>query len=266
MKVNIVVQTDGWILERLSRRLEMALPYVKAQDTPDMGFSINYYMSYAYFNSKSNCDIVFFSHYEPGSETLKKKWEFCVQNNVIGVVIEEKYREMLLKQGLKRVHLIKTGVNTSFFHPKTVVGVAGKTIYNPHRKGEDIVTKLIELLPDITFRLAGHGGDREYYLDMRNFYHGLDLYLSPERYGTSECIGEALACGIPVLARPFVELGSVKPPIYTYTDIKEAIKVINDIHNTKMEKWWWVNDNFNAAGWVKEHDTLFQLVYKGGET
>lgn len=265
MKVNIVVQLDGWILEKLARRLEV-LPYVKVTGEPDYNSDINYYMSYALFNQKNKRDVVFFSHYEPKHPTLTKKWEFCVQNNVIGVVMEEKYKNLLLQQGLRRVNLIPPGVNIQYFKPKTIIGSAGKSFTNPHRKGEDVLKYLINFLPNVEFRLAGVGPDRTNYLDMRNFYHGLDAYFSPERYGTSECIAEAMACGIPVIARDFVELGKYKPLVLKYETINDAKNIISKIYEDKIARWQVIADNYNSKHWVELHELLFKKLMEGDET
>lgn len=262
MKVNIIVQLDGWILEKLARRLEV-LPYVKITGEPDYSADINYYMSYALFTQKNKRDVVFFSHYEPKHNTLTKKWEYCVQNQVIGVVMEEKYRNLLLQQGLKKVNLIPPGVNIQYFKPKTVIGSAGKSFTNPHRKGEDILRYLISFMPNIEFRLGGVGNDRTTYIDMRNFYYGLDAYFSPERYGTSECVAEALACGVPVIARKYVELGKFKPPIYEYETVNDAVNIINKLHNEKMKRWELIGTHYNSKHWVSEHELLFNNLMKG---
>jgi hypothetical protein len=82
--VQVVGPTDGWVLERLARRLAAKLPYaefVPWKPRPDGHARIAYYVNYALHEASSGLiDVAFFTHCENEEHFLEhaRTVDFCV--------------------------------------------------------------------------------------------------------------------------------------------------------------------------------------------
>src|SRR5467141_3798637 len=82
--VQIVGPTDGWILERLARRLADKLPYAAfaaADSKPAAGTALRYYVNYFLYAGKSGVlDVGFFTHLDEAHQFLERArgMDYCV--------------------------------------------------------------------------------------------------------------------------------------------------------------------------------------------
>jgi hypothetical protein len=130
--IQVVGASDGWIHERLGRRLAAKLPYAEfapAADKPRSGIGVRYYVNYFLYNGPSGAvDVGFFTHLDDSNEFLERarKMDFCV-------CMSRKYENWLLDQGVKAVTCIPMGFDSYRYRPKLVLGVVG--LLDHPRKG-----------------------------------------------------------------------------------------------------------------------------------
>ena len=106
--VQVVGPADGWILERVGRRLATKLPYALFSiNQPDRGVGeeIAFYMNYALFQGPTPfVDVGFFTHIDDNHEFLGRArdmdWSVCMS---------KKYADWLREQGVERVTHIPMG-------------------------------------------------------------------------------------------------------------------------------------------------------------
>ena len=148
--INIIYPQDGWILEKLARKLLERLPntiglphhteglYDQEGPLDQPGGNLNYYINYALFKRKTrNIDVGFFTHPEPNGLFYEVgevvDYAICMCNQ---------YRDELIQQGTKATTVFP-GVDNAFF-PKLVVGVVGR-LRHGHRKGKDFLQRVKEI-------------------------------------------------------------------------------------------------------------------------
>jgi hypothetical protein len=254
MRVNIAVAPD-WVLAKYAKVLEDKLDYVRVTNDIDYEADINYYLSYALFNYKHRRDICFFTHFEPNDNLLIQKWQYAAKHTDVAVTMNELNMGLLQKAGVKDIRLIVPGVDTSFFKPEYVIGIVGR-FYENGRKGEEALPIVLRKLEGVQFLISNGGVN-----DMREFYRKIDLLLILSHYeGGPITALEAMAMNVPVLASRVGFMENLKQ--FSYDKIDEAVELIKRLRAEKLQKWGFIDKNFNIKSWVEKHHRLFT---EGGE-
>jgi len=262
--VNIVAQKDSWILEKLARHLDDALPYTIWTDVPTGKNSVTYYINYvqAGITKASKVECALFTHYEERDIALASKWWQVADQVDVAVCMSEMYSKMLRKQKIA-TRLIPPGVDLDKYTPDSIkIGVVGTTKATG-RKGEDIINSIMDV-PGIELSFTGGTTDwpaNGNYIaenDMPSFYRGLDYVLIASYYeGGPMCAIEALACGIPLIA-PAVgwvpELPHIQFDLGSKADLRSVLLGIvenkNKLRKSVMDRSW---DEY-----IRKHDILFK--------
>lgn len=192
--VQIVGPTDGWVLERLARRLADKLPYaafVPWCPSPRPGGGIAYYVNYALFGRPTDLiDVGFFTHRDDAHGFLDRArgLDHCV-------CMARQYTDWLRDRGVTAVTHIPMGFDYHRYAPRLVLGVIGR-LDHP-RKGRALVEH-VRRLPFVDV-LVTEGAVPEGAL--RDWYQRLDYVLIPASVeGGPMSLLEGLAMGKPVIA------------------------------------------------------------------
>lgn len=113
----------------------------------------------------------------------------------------------------RRLHYTPNGVDTTFFHPAPApagarplrAGWAGSLTNHgaDHRGVHDVIVPAVDLVEGVELAVAAREEHWRDASEMRDFYHGLDVYVCASRSeGTPNPCLEAAACGLPILTTP----------------------------------------------------------------
>jgi hypothetical protein len=122
--VQVVGPTDGWILERLARKLASKLPYAEfVAWTPKPGpkTRLVYYINYALYKSPCGVmDVGFFTHRDDEQQFLERAraMDFCV-------CMSNLYALWLRSACVKNVAHIPMGFDYYRYRPKLVMAARG---------------------------------------------------------------------------------------------------------------------------------------------
>jgi glycosyltransferase involved in cell wall biosynthesis len=253
--VQVVGPTDGWVLERLARRLAAKLPYAafvpwEPRWTGRPGLA--YYVNYALYGGPSGLvDVGFFTHREDVAAFLgrARRLDWCV-------CMARQYADWLQGHGLRTVSHIPMGCDYYRYPCRLVLGVVGR-LEHP-RKGRDLVAQL-RRLPFVEL-LATEGRLAEE--ELRAFYQRLDYVLIPATVeGGPLSLLEGLALGKPVIAPEGVGLVPEFGPTphlrrYRAGDLAALVRLLTACYEEKRQR------NRLVAGrtwddWAEAHHQLF---------
>jgi glycosyltransferase involved in cell wall biosynthesis len=257
--VQVVGPADGWILERLGRRLASKLPYAAFTiNQPDRGIGegIAYYMNYALFQGPTSLiDVGFFTHLEDSHDFLGRARDMnCV-------CMSKKYADWLREQGVKHVTHIPMGFDYYRYRARLVLGVIGK-LDHP-RKGWHLVERVRELPFVEVVTTEGQIDDEQ----LRHVYQSTDYVLIPATVeGGPMSLLEGLAMGKPVIAPEDVgmvpEFGET-PNLRRYRtgDFESLAEVLRDCYAEKTSATRLVVDR-TWDRWAEDHHKLFKRLLK----
>lgn len=178
-----------------------------------------YWINYALYDGKGERPYgAWFTHLEPAwqkrfDEVADKVDYATCQNKTI-----EKY---LQKRGVK-TYLIYPG-HDERIKKEPVFGWNGRT-YKSGRKGHDLIEKIGAI----------HGD----YENAPEFYNKIDyLIISSRIEGGPMCVVDAIAAGVPIIARKGLGWCDEFPAIRYETD-KELLEIINQLRNPPTWKQW----------------------------
>jgi hypothetical protein len=256
--VQIVGPTDGWILERLARRLAAKLPYAGFapwRPSPRPGGGLAYYVNYALFGHPTGLvDVGFFTHRDDAHGFLDRArgLSHCV-------CMARQYAEWLRGQGVTAVTHIPMGFDYYRYAPRLVLGVAGR-LEHP-RKGRALV-ELVRRLPFVDV-LTTEGGVPEE--GLRDWYQRLDYVLIPSTVeGGPMSLLEGLAMGKPVIAPEGVGLLPELGPTtwvhrYPPGDAAALVRVVTERYEAKRVGAELVRGR-TWDEWAAAHDSLFRRL------
>lgn len=153
---------------------------------------------------------------------------------------------------------------------RRVVGLSGFTYLN-HRKGEDLVRKVVQEVRDVDWKASGAGwpvSTREYrWADMPAFYQSLDVLLVTSRVeGVPMPPLEAMACGVSVVVPRDVglldELGEV-PGVYRYPsgDPRGCVQALRtalvERGGVDRERLREATSPYTIVAWCEQHRQAF---------
>lgn len=256
--VQVVGPTDGWVLERLARRLVAKLPYaefVPWKPVPRPGGGLAYYVNYALFDRPTGLvDVGFFTHRDDAHGFLDRArgLDHCV-------CMARQYADWLRGRGVAAVTHIPMGFDFYRFEPRLVLGVSGR-LDHP-RKGRELVDRVRRLPFVDVFTTEGRLSDDE----LRNWYQRLDYVLIPATAeGGPMALLEGLAAGKPVIAPEGVglvpELGDTasvfRYPVGNGTALE---RLVAERYAAKCGGANLVRDRTWDA-WAADHDALFRRL------
>jgi hypothetical protein len=257
--VQVVGPTDGWILERLARRLAAKLPYAEFvvwKPRRDIG-GIAYYVNYALYEAPSGLiDVGLFTHCEDEGQFLKRarSVDFCVS-------MSRQYADWLRGRGVKAVAHIPMGVDLLQYRPRLVLGVFG--LLDHPRKGRQLVDRVGEL--PFVHVLVTDGRVPEH--ELPDLYQQVDYVLIPATVeGGPMSLLEGLAMGKPVIAPEGV---GMVPEFddrrhirrYKAGDADALIHVVTDCYKEKLDRARLVQDR-SWDRWAEAHHQLFMTLLK----
>jgi hypothetical protein len=260
LAVQVIGPTDGWILERLARRLTAKLPYaefVPWEPRPRPSTRLVYYVNYALFRGPSGLiDVGFFTHQDEAQQFLERArcMEFCVSMSRL-------YADWLRTHGVSRVAHLPMGFDYYGFRPRLVLGVIGR-LEHP-RKGGWLVERLRQL-PFVEI-VATEGQIPE--SQLRDIYQRVDYVLIPALVeGGPMCLLEGLAMGKPVIAPEGVgmvgELGPSEHVLcYPAGDAEALKRLATACFEKKLQRTRLVQ-NRTWDRWAQAHHLLFQKLLR----
>jgi len=256
--VQVVGPSDGWVLERLARRLAVKLPYaafVPWKPRPGQGGRLAYYVNYALYQEPSGMiDVGFFTHLDESHGFLDRArrldYAVCMARNCA---------DWLSAQGVAHVAHIPMGFDYYRYRARLVLGVVGR-LDHP-RKGRHLVEALRQL-PFVEV-LATEGQVAED--GLRDFYQKLDYVLIASTVeGGPMSLLEGLAMGKPIIAPEGVgivpELGPT-PHVRTYPvgDAEALRRLVTACYEEKSERTRLVQDR-TWDRWAEGHHALFMRL------
>jgi glycosyltransferase involved in cell wall biosynthesis len=261
--VQVVGPTDGWVLERLARRLAAKLPYAEFVPWSPQRRSapgLAYYVNYALCREPSGLiDVGFFTHPEDERTFLEhaRRMDFCV-------CMARQYADWLRALALTKVAHIPMGFDYYRYRPCLVLCVVG--LLEHPRKGGQLVEEL-RRLPFVEI-VTTEGRLRSE--NLRAVYQQADYVLIPAIVeGGPLCLLEALAMGKPVIAPAEVgivpEFGAA-PCICRYPAGNAAalVRLVTDCYEKKRQSARLVCCR-TFDDWAAAHHKLFMdLLWERG--
>ena len=204
--INIKVQSDGWILEKMAERLT-EIPGVSLSPQVDNDANLNYFFNYHQFESTNTPTAAWFTHIEeriPASVSFF--WEVAEAVDIC-IFHSDLYRDIVQRNfPLKHCLTISPGVDLNLFSPRNLrVGVIGRGYPETGRKNEELLQQIISAHHDIDWIVTGvNWGIESVQMrdsEMPDIYRSLDFLLVTSHYeGGPMSVLEALASGVQVIA------------------------------------------------------------------
>jgi len=258
--VQIVAPTDGWVLERLGRRLACKLPYAAfvpwaAQRGGEARLA--YYVNYALYQGPSGLlDVGFFTHLDASHEFLERarRLDYCVCMSRVSA-------DWLREHGVATVCHIPMGFDYYRFRGRLVLGVVGRL--DQPRKGAHLVNELRKLPFVEVVTSEGRFTEEE----LRGLYQRIDYVLIPATVeGGPMSLLEGLGMGKPIIAPEGVgmvpEFGETAH-IRTYAagDLDALLGVVEACYQEKWERTRLVQDR-TWDRWAEDHHRLFRRLLR----
>jgi hypothetical protein len=258
--VQVVGPEDGWVLERLARRLAAKLPYaafVPWKPIRDVGACLAYYVNYALYDGPSGLiDVAFFTHLDEAQQFLERarRVDFCV-------CMAKQYADWLRTQGVESVAHVPMGFDAYRYRPRLVLGVIGKLAHP--RKGRPLVDRLRELPFVEVVVTEGRVGDEA----LGELYQRVDYVLIPATVeGGPMSLLEGLALGKPVIAPEGVGMVPEFGPsdsirLYPAGDAEALIRVVTDCYLEKARHAELVRER-TWDRWAEGHHEIFMRLLR----
>jgi len=251
MKVNIVCEDSGWILGRCGKELWNNIPDASKNSN---GGDINYFINYARYKKLPGINVAHFTH-------LEEKPPFRdVFLNVMKIV---KYAtctcdityEILSKAGIDHIWKIPYGSDERVAKPGIKFGVVG-SVKPSGRKGEHLVRMMLDAGFDVYAWGSGWPCKTAFntWIELPQFYKLIDyLVVTSTIEGGPVPVIDAIRAGIPVIA-PNVGW------CWEYPVIRYEKGIWKSLHDVLLK----LTTYPTWANWAKEHQKMFEEVYKSG--
>ncbi len=192
LTINIVTELEpGWILRRLANNFAEAVG-AKVSTEADLQADINFYINYALFKQKTNCDIGFFTHREheqilaDAFDQIALQVDWCIAMCSITANLLP----------ADKTSVIKVAPDKIFMKPEIVFGVIGRE-YASGRKRFNWINELKNISG---VKIEATNGELSF-SELPEFYKKIDyLLILSENEGGPMPVLEALAIGKPVIA------------------------------------------------------------------
>jgi len=260
--VNIKVQPDAWVLEKMALRL-VKISEVRLSDQINNHAKLNYFFNYFQYEETDTPTAAFFTHIEERSPKVADVWWQTVEAVDVCVFMSEMYRQTVKDRfPQKSCVLISPGVDFHSFRPRKLrIGIIGRAYAETGRKGEGLLHRVVADHPEIEWVVTGkswglesfHVGDEE----LPNLYRSLDYVLITSAYegGPMSAI-EALASGVPVISPDIgwmPELPHIPYEVGNFEDLSTILRSLSatglELRSSVVGRTW---ENF-----IEQHDVLF---------
>jgi len=267
LNVNIISPKDNWILQKIANELiksaQQDIVFTQSQQiNPTAQF--NYYINWKFWEhlypglDKSNCDVVWFTHFEDNDTTrILKAADIIVAKSQHG-------RKCLINMGIAKDKIrVLGGIGAlPLKFRKVKIGISGRPYPSTGRKGEKELIRLAGDLNKSVFQFVFsnnrwtdviedmkiHGADCV--VDDVSFFDTIDYWLSTSyAEGGPMDVLNAFKVGIPVVSRKIGFFYSMQTTedygFESYDDLYRIFKLIEQAKLDKlkiMERYTW--DNF----------------------
>jgi hypothetical protein len=262
--VQVVGPTDGWVLERLARRLAAKLPYaefVPWDPRPGGAARLAYYVNYALYRGPSGLiDAAFFTHPDEAHGFLERarRVDLCV-------CMCRLYADWLRERGVCNVAHVPMGFDSYRYRPRLVLGVVGRL--DQPRKGRTLVESLRRLPFVEVVASEGRVGEAQ----LPEVYQRVDYVLIPATVeGGPMSLLEGLSMGKPVIAPEGVgmvpEFGDTAHlHRYPAGDAAALARLVTACYEEKRQRSCLVQGR-SWDSWAEGHHRLFaRLLRERGE-
>ena len=260
--VNIKVQTDGWILEKMALKLT-EIPEVKLSTRADNNAKLNYFFNYFQFEETTTPSAAWFTHIEERSPEMVDKWWQVVDAVDICVFHAEKYHKIVKERiPTKTCITISPGVDFHSFRPRKLkIGVIGRAYPETGRKGEEFLKRIVSEHSDIDWIVTGDGwGVKSRYVEheeLPELYKKLDYLLITSMYeGGPMPALEAIASGVQVISPDIgwmPELPHINYGVGNHEDLTAILESLKkpavELRRTVFHRTW---ENF-----IDQHKKIF---------
>jgi glycosyltransferase involved in cell wall biosynthesis len=244
----------------MANKIADRLPSVKVVDKLSGSADVVYFMHYHMYRRQDKPCCAWFTHLEPESHHLRKRWFEVAKLVDVCIASCHRYLQWLPED---KSRAILPGVDERYQPRKLRVGVACQWAHgNEHRKGLDLLKQLQAEQNDWLDLILTNGEIPQE--AMVDWFQSLDVYLVSSRYegGPLPAI-EAAACGVPVVAPDvgFVrELAALAPITFyrtgDYDDMVNALKQYQGSNQIRTVFSW---DNF-----ANQHKKVFEELSSHG--
>ena len=288
LRIHIVCQNyrDDRIIPRQARALADGLGWSLSAG-PDRTADVNYLLGYFEYQKLprdwSGQLAANFTHREeePPNNAKARLWDRVAERVQLRVTMAQMYWEILapygptalVHQNLEREHFTLAKREK---RPRLVCGFSGYTYAN-HRKGEDMVRRIIEseIGQRVEWRASGRGWPvptkRYTWAQMPAFYQGLDVLVNTSRVeGGPLPPLEALACGVSVVIPRRVGLLDELPDlpgIYRYergdlpTLLEALERAVTEREEVDREALREATEPWSLEAWVNDHARAFAETF-----
>jgi hypothetical protein len=258
--VQVVGPEDGWILERIARRLASKLPYAiltRPGTKPAPHIALVYYVNYYLYNGPSGVlDVGYFTHADEANDFLARgrRMDYCV-------CMSRVYEDWLKAQGVTHVTCIPMAYDSYRYRPRLVLGVIG--LLDQPRKGKHLVDAVRQLPFVEVVTTEGRLPPEQ----LPDFYQRLDYVLIPATVeGGPMCLLEGLAMGKPVLAPANVgmvpEFGDTEHiRRYPTGDVAGLLELVRTCYEEKRARARLVEER-TWDRWAEAHHRLFERLLR----
>ena len=255
MKVNVIYEGGGWILERFAKHLNKRLDYVVLQQ-PVAKHKINYFIPYYFLEKGPWKSIGWFTHQEERPD-LNQKFKWAAKNADYCISQSKKYEQLIKSWGVKNVSQIIPGVALNKYKPKIKLGYVGRMYGSTDRKNPEML-KFASSIPFVEVVATNGSIPPE---KLPEFYNSLDYVFVPSKIeGGPMCLYEGLACGKEIIAPSGVGVvdeysrGIIRYKNNDKVSLKEVLKVLYRKRlalRKQVESHTW-------DSYVVEHDKIFR--------
>jgi len=260
--INVKVQPDGWILEKMAKRLT-ELPGVTLSPSINNDASVNYFFNYHQFESTNTPTAAWFTHIEeriPASVNLF--WEVAEAVDIC-IFHSDLYRDIVQrKMPLKNCLTISPGVDFDLYSPRKLrVGVVGRGYPESGRKNEELLREIISAHQDIDWIVTGVNWGLESMelsdSELPDIYRSLDFLLITSHYeGGPMSALEALASGVQVIAPEIGWVPELPHISYEVGNFHQLNAILEQLKSPRSR----LRSQISHRTWdsfVAKHDLLF---------
>lgn len=270
------------VLPRLARTLAEETKWT-IDEVPSVTAKLNYFFPYLELQKRTWKDTLtaaWFTHRDTNDKNKTNLWDGVAQRVGLRTLTAQIYKPHLTPFG--PVEMVRPAVERSVFTPVKkkrgrVVGLSGYS-YSDNRKGEDLITQLVQSVAGRTCDWRASGRDwpvptKGYaWKDLPNFYQSLDLFICASRIeGVPMPPLEVLSCGIPVIIPRNVGMLDDLPDIhgiyrFKAGDYQDLLKVFEYALNDKpanLEQLRAAVEGYSRENWKLDHIRAFEKFLWG---
>jgi hypothetical protein len=260
--VNIKVQSDAWVLEKMALKLT-EIPEVRLSTQTNNQAKLNYFFNYFQFEEVRTPTAAWFTHIEERSPEVSDIWWQTVDAVDVCVFHSEMYRRTVKEKfPSKECITISPGVDFDSFRPRKLrIGIVGRAYPETGRKGEALLQSVVADHPEIEWVVTGQNwGVKNLSVsddELPSLYRGLDYVLITSAYeGGPMSALEALASGVPVISPDIGWMPELPHITYEVGNLDQLNTILGGLSDPALE----LRRSVSGRTWdsfVEKHNILF---------